>query len=258
MKKVLTSKILYIFIGIIIASTFSVFAYSYLAKNISFTPKDKNWNVNNIEDALNSLKEGKNQKFCRLISGNNMTIGSKYECDPGDGIMRIFYILEIRKNTVELILDRNITQGSSVTKYSFNDANHYFLTGVGKDIPNAWKNTLNVYLPSAQQIVNVIDSSWSSFNGGYTFYFDSSANSSNLSKYAWLYDYTYGCSNYGCHPETSLDEKEAYGYWTSSVYLSKAWRAYEVFTQGFVDYDAVDNVNLYGVRPVISISKNNI
>ena len=44
---------------LIVGSITGVFAYSYAAKDIEYTPRDTSWKVNNVEDAIKSLKNDK-------------------------------------------------------------------------------------------------------------------------------------------------------------------------------------------------------
>ena len=50
------------------------------------------------------------EKFyvCRLITGDASTLGSLYECNPGDGIKRNFYLFNITDTTKTFIMDRNL------------------------------------------------------------------------------------------------------------------------------------------------------
>ena len=78
------------------------------------------------------------------------------------------------------------------------------------------------------------------------------ATSQGASKYAWLYDNTYGCTSNGCN----VADSSAYGYWTSTPvvgYSSIAWvvRANGLLKDYYVDFDGSN-----GVRPVITISKS--
>ena len=43
--------------GIVLGTIGSVVAYNYNAKDIGYTPSDSNWNVNNVSDAINDLKD---------------------------------------------------------------------------------------------------------------------------------------------------------------------------------------------------------
>ena len=56
MKKVFKSRIFFLVLGMIIATTISVGATAlYSSSEIGFTPTDPNWHVNNLEDAINDL-----------------------------------------------------------------------------------------------------------------------------------------------------------------------------------------------------------
>ena len=60
MKKILKSRIFLVIITAIICTSIGVSAtILYQADEIGFTPDDPNWNVNNLEDALNDLYENK-------------------------------------------------------------------------------------------------------------------------------------------------------------------------------------------------------
>ena len=90
------------------------------------------------------------------------------------------------------------------------------------------------------------------------FYLDSNnqtqiASSTNKSKYAWLFDYTNECTNYGCNKPDSSN----WGYWTSTSYKDNSTYAWHVYRVGSLyNYYVFDNA--IGVRPVITISKSNI
>ena len=75
------------------------------------------------------------------------------------------------------------------------------------------------------------------------------------SEYAWLFDYTSVCINYGCN---TLDSS-TWGYWTNTLYeglyegnSSNGWI---IHSYGRL---SVNSSNDYGVRPVITISKSNV
>ena len=44
-------------IGVIFTGSIGVFAYTINAKDVAFTPRNKNWNVSNVEEAIDYLKE---------------------------------------------------------------------------------------------------------------------------------------------------------------------------------------------------------
>lgn len=87
------------------------------------------------------------------------------------------------------------------------------------------------------------------------------ANQDNLSKYAWLYDYT-ACSSYGCQyadiASYPVDDTTSptCGYWTSSPVFGVDKEVWAVDCYGKLDkYEVTDNKNL-GIRPVITIPKS--
>ena len=80
------------------------------------------------------------------------------------------------------------------------------------------------------------------------------ATSQGASKYAWLFDNTYECINYGCNKEDSSN----YGYWTSTPVTGLSNRVWNGDRFGSLDYTSVDNSNNSGVRPVITVSKKSL
>ena len=71
-------------------------------------------------------------------------------------------------------------------------------------------------------------------------------------KYKWLFDYTMGCTDYGC----SVADDNTFGYWTSTPNASRSSRAWTVNNYGGLGSSFVDDAFYYGVRPVITISKS--
>ncbi len=80
------------------------------------------------------------------------------------------------------------------------------------------------------------------------------ASSNKKSKYAWLFDNTEDCTQYGCDVKQSGN----YGYWTSSTNASYSFLAWCVFNCGSLDDNYVNGSNYYGVRPVITVNKSNL
>ena len=56
MKKILNKKTVFFILLALVFSVSAVFAYSYLAQEIGFTPNDPEWNVDNTKDALDELR----------------------------------------------------------------------------------------------------------------------------------------------------------------------------------------------------------
>jgi prepilin-type N-terminal cleavage/methylation domain-containing protein len=104
------------------------------------------------------------------------------------------------------------------------------------------------------------DSSW--------FYLDSNNQTQTVtgagnSSFAWLFDYTYGCTAAGCNVADSnlYDGTYADGYWTATAVLSTydffdiAWY---VTNNGELKSYCMEDVDGGGVRPVITIPKSSL
>lgn len=149
MKKILNNKFLFFLLGILMASVSIVVATNYTASEITYTPKDSNWNVSNVSDALDSIYS--KVKFCKLKSGAALAIGSAYECDPGDGIKRTFYILSKDGKIIDMIMSKNIDG----VRIPGTDAVNYFTTGDGASYQTSWSNVLKVKMPTVEAIANI-------------------------------------------------------------------------------------------------------
>ena len=185
--------------------------------------------------SVNYIKPSSNT-ICTPVSGTtSYDLGTEYTCDVGDGTERTFYVLEDNGDSVDLIMSENL--GSTVAWNSSGSntggpvtANNYL-----ESQTTSW--TVDVSLPTGQQIANAVgNTSWTS--GG---------NSISLSNAPWLYDNLWTSSN------TSLPD----GYWTSTPYSSDSRRAWSVYSNGSLLRRNVDTTD-YGVRPVITISKDEI
>ena len=151
--------------------------------------------------------------------------------------------------TVNVILDHNTT--ANVAWNSTADA-------LKKDT-STWKNTARLITANEVAKITGHPTFDASKTGQSWFYFDSNnqtqtANASNKSKYAWLFDYTDGCTSYGC---SNTSNSSTYGYWTSTPKKDDSTIAWVVYTGGTLSYSNVTN-NDYGIRPVITISKSNV
>lgn len=92
-------------------------------------------------------------------------------------------------------------------------------------------------------------------------------NATVKSKFAWLYDNMYGCTDYGCNVADNNSYQYGdvnsnkygyiYGYWTSSLEqkngLNYAWEIHR--TSNVMLNATIDNNIVQGLRPVIEISK---
>lgn len=183
------------------------------------------------------------QNTYKHVIGNyttgNKQVGDAYKCTVGDGISYVFNILVNRDETVSLIMSKNIdTQtvgwcdnestckidGMWTNQKGPLTANNSLITKT-----SAWtnKNILSISLPSYDDIYSV------------------NANQ-KLSTTPWLY------GNLDKEPNTPW----VLGYWTSSYkYVDEA--VYVGF-DGVIWTSYVEDNSNYGIRPVITISKNSI
>ena len=123
-------------------------------------------------------------------------------------------------------------------------------------------STYKARLITASEIATITgNSSFVEATTPYTswFYFDSNdytqtATTTGASNYAWLFDYTNGCTSYGCN----IDDESNYGYWTSTAIPDVPTIAWDVYRYGYLKNNDVGRVDRVGVRPVITILKSNL
>ena len=260
-------------IGLLISSL-GVFAYQMNATQITYEPKDTSWNVKTVKAAIDDIKQnGTVKKVCKLKSGEALTIGSKYECNPSlDGTTKYnFYVLRVDGEAVKLIMERNITDTVLVDgkrTVDWNTAMNFFRSGLGKNL--GWK--VNVELPRAQDIADAVgNTEWNTAEKDYTGWFclatkvqdfTGSPFCGDQSSQNYLYDYTRDCANWGC--SHSLDSSYAMAYWTgdtindtnsTATSYARGWR---VLRLGTLRFDGLHDKTETGVRPVITINKNQI
>mgnify|MGYP007060190070 FL=1 len=164
-----------------------------------------------------------------------------------------------KSSTVNVILDHNTTVEVAWNSNGNNSEMKEVADTLETDTSN-WKSDLNPRLIEANEIAKI--TGHPTFDAGKTgqdwFYFDSNnqtqkANASNKSKYAWLFDYTYVCTSYGCNKSDSSTN----GYWTSTRKIDNSYYAWLVYRSGGLYSNGVTGT-YGGIRPVITISKSNI
>ena len=182
-----------------------------------------------------------------------------YECDPGDGTKRNFYVLKTKSDSVTLIMDRNISNGTM----TWNNAMKYIASN---SLETSWKYVASVDLPKAQDIADAVgNSSWIAADSESTWWCFAShgqdsqsepyCNTNATKSYNWLYDYTRACN--GCSNSLSDTDGYPYGYWTRDVVVGSSL-AWNVARDGRLTRSTVSNATIHGVRPVITISKSNL
>ena len=164
-----------------------------------------------------------------------------------------------KSSTVNVILDHNTTAKVAWNLTENNSEMKEVKKALENDTSN-WKRDLNPRLITANEVAKI--TKHPTFDARKTgqswFYLDSNnqtqtANASNKSTYAWLFDYTDGCANYGCNKADS----STYGYWTSTSYKDNSTQAWRVSRDGDLINRSVSHAG-DGIRPVITISKSNI
>src|SRR5574344_950065 len=161
----------------------------------------------------------------------------------------------------QLLQDTNSWVGvETQSNYTYTNSSTSYTVKYGDD--NA-----KVRFITANEIATITgNTSWNSNTKLETdwFYLDSNsqtqtAKSIGASKYAWLYDYTYQCTQYGCNAEdnTSYNSNPVYGYWTSDAISGGSSYAWYVYRNGYLDFVNV-TLTSYGVRPVITVYKSKL
>ena len=173
-------------------------------------------------------------------------------------------------DTVKMILDHNaisnIKWNNSGSNVAYENSN----------IPSAieslnWDSNLGTTIISADEVNNITEKTGFDVNIVSSWYYLDSknqtlvANTANKSAYAWLYDNTYGCLEYGCNivdnntytVYSSTSTNQAYGYLTQTPVGNAGSGSYvwNVYRNGDLGYYFADDAG-YGVRPVITVSKD--
>ena len=175
----------------------------------------------------------------------NSTTGTKSGC------MKWYVFNDDGENAaVNVILDHNTTT---------NVAWRSTKTTLENDTSN-WKSDLNPRLITANDVAKITgNTGWDASKGEQSrFFLDSNnqtqiANSTNKSKYAWLFDYTMDCTNYGCNKS----DLSTLGYWTTTTKTGTTGAAWCVGSHGDLGTTVV-GLSGFGIRPVITISKSNV
>ena len=188
---------------------------------------------------------------CKSSEANSTT-------ETKSGCMKWYVFNDKEGNaTVNVILDHNTTARVAWNSAGNNSEMKDVKIKLEEDTKD-WKNTAR--LITANEVAKITgNTDWDASKTRQDwFYLDSNnqtktANASNKSKYAWLFDYTGGCTKNGCNtPDSST-----WGYWTSTSYKDNSIYAWHVGRGGFLNFSNVTDA-VYGVRPVITISKSNI
>ena len=162
------------------------------------------------------------------------TPGVTYTCELGDGESNTFYVLEENGDNVSLIAEFNLGDAVAWSKDGSNhkdeDVSKQAVTAKAalKERTSGWTKLTEsqINLPTYDQIYKAAGNKESGLS-------------------TWLYSYT----------KTPV----AYGYWTSTPVASDSRNAWLVVCGNLDGNGAgVDFGSLFGVRPVITVSKSNL
>ena len=175
-------------------------------------------------------------------SNSVSTTGTKTGCMK-------WYIYSEDETNYNMILDHNTT----ATVTSWDESKNQILTDTV-----SWKSSLNARLITAEEVAEITgNTNFDSSVASSMFYLDSNDNILTVtkpgeSKYAWLFDYTKGCTTFGCHISDSSNN----GYWTSTPVSGSSSNVWLVSKNGRLYYYNANDNTYRGVRPVITVSKD--
>ena len=189
------------------------------------------------------------------------------KCDEGSvvsangtksGCMRWYTFNDTEENeTVNMILDHNTRQKVTWSSASGKEDIERNL----EEDTRSWNSSLNARLIEANEIAKITGNTIftqerTGREGWFCFENNSQpqvALNAGSSKYKWLFNQTYNCTQYGC----DYSDSTTFGYWTSSYVYNDITRGWRVHGEGclgeYIYKDSNDNV---GIRPVITIQKS--
>lgn len=174
--------------------------------------------------------------------------GDEYICNPGDGVERRFFVLEDGDKS-------GLTKSDGSIHYY--DAN----PGIGT------AGSGEVALIMNQNIGNKV--AWCSATTNETCNADTARSQLQSQTSNWIvetnlptYNQVYKVKNYVSFEGSkwlydNLDN-DLIGYWLSTTYTNSKDGAWNVLNQGRIGQEYIGDTYSYGVRPVITISKNNL
>ena len=179
---------------------------------------------------------------------------SKSTTGTNSGCMKWYVFNDKEGNaTVNVILDHNTTARVAWNSTGNNSEMKEVADALKKDT-RTWKNTAR--LITANEIAKITEKTgfdaskknqdWFCLDTNQPDTTSYCAKAQGKSKYAWLFDYTYECTNYGCN----TSDLSTWGYWTST----SSWHVSRFGHLSNTNANYADS----GVRPVITISKSNI
>ena len=182
------------------------------------------------------------------VPTGSFNYGDEYTCQVGNSYTNTFFVLENNTDTVSLIMKENYTD-------SYVPKTLAWCTDGGDD--NTCKNisTTGSEAPEGKDYLGHIKSIFNKDDVEVSFptydqiYKAAGNKTSDLS--TWIYDYL---------SDTTHPVSEVYGYWTITPDASNSLNTWTVYFNyvGRLHNDEVSLSGLFGVRPVITISKSDI
>ena len=172
-----------------------------------------------------------------------------------------FYVYDDSGDNYKLILDHNTTDKAAYeTSGTYKEYAQASIKAVVDSDTSGWVGSPG--LITANEIATITNTTTFNGNSSKWFYFDGTgtnkqtqiANSSEKSEYAWLFDYTNGCTNYGCN----IVDSNTFGYWVSSPVSDDSNSSWRVYVDGSLSSYYVGDSFYFGIRPVITIPKSSI
>ena len=183
---------------------------------------------------------------------------SKSTTGTKSGCMK-WYVFNDKEGTatVNVILDHNTTANVAWNSTGNNSEMKEVKIALENDTKD-WKNTARLITANEVAKITKHPTFDATQSGQSWFCLDTNkpdttnwcSKAQGTSEYAWLFDYTYDCTSYGCNKADSSN----YGYWTSTPSEDSSTEAWRVDRNGFLRSNGVADA-FHGIRPVITISK---
>ncbi len=163
-----------------------------------------------------------------------------------------------KNGKVNMILEHNTTATVAWNSTGSNSEMKEVASQLQEDT-KTWNSSLNARLITADEVAKITDNKYFLSSVSFSwFYLDSnnqtqSVTGKGTSQYAWLYDKTSGCVEFGCN----IEDLSNSGYWTSTRIGSNSTDiSWSIDFSGSLQDNVVDAPASYGIRPVITVSKS--
>ena len=172
------------------------------------------------------------------------------------GCMRWYAFNDDGSDKVNLLLDHDTTAAVILISP---DTRANGLIEVKKQLKSdtsTWNKSINPRLIEASEVAKITNNTaWTAGGSSYYLHTNSTAEykgPAGTNKYAWLFDNTRSCTNYGCN----VADPSTYAYWTNTANSVSYGNAWSVDCAGGLLYERVETAGYFGVRPVITVLKS--